>query len=75
MSRLTYRMPIPAPVMRDAVQRVAAMPQVAKRHPVTNGIFSEPPAPVAAQAPAPLAVPEKEPEAIDVAAELVDEMP
>ena len=75
MSRLTHRMPIPAPVMREAVQRVAAMPQVAKRLPVTNGVFSGQPAPVAVQATTPQAVPEKEPEAIDVAAELVDEMP
>lgn len=72
MSRLTYRMPIPAPVMREAVQRVAAMPQVAKRHPVTNGIFSEQAAHPVTQTPPAEVVPEP---VVDVSAELVDEMP
>jgi hypothetical protein len=75
MSRQTYRMPIPAPVMREAARSVAAMPQVAKRLPVTNGVFVSAPAQVAAPEPPLVKATEKEPVTIDVAAELVDEMP
>lgn len=51
MSRQSYRMPIPAPVVREAVARPAAVPPSAKR-----SAMPEPPRETPAPAPASQAV-------------------
>ena len=72
MNRQKHRIVIPAPVMKQANVRPAAMPPSAKRHPVT-GIFQPelPAQPAKTEEPA-KATPEAV-EAIDVGAELHDD--